>query len=69
MTTTIIIVATEAITLYTLFLNIKDVCFVNIHPPSYKKNFASNFLAPSRPSPKEKATISQPSLFEISLLD
>ena len=38
MTTTIIIVATGRITLYTLFFNIKSVCFVNIHPPSDKKN-------------------------------
>jgi hypothetical protein len=47
MTTNPIIIglATEAITLYTLFFNIKDVCFVNIHPPSYKKNFVSNFLS------------------------
>jgi hypothetical protein len=58
MTTTIIIAAKDAITLYTLFFNIKSVCIANIHPPTEK----------TKPYPdlslKGKAICSQPSLFE-----
>ncbi len=45
MTTTIIIVATEVITLYILFFNMKDVCFVNIHPPFQKKELSKQFFS------------------------
>jgi hypothetical protein len=38
MTTTIIIVEILAMTLLIVFFNMKDVCFVNIHPPFGKKN-------------------------------
>ena len=38
MTTTIIIEEILTMTLLIVFFNMKDVCFVNIHPPFGKKN-------------------------------
>jgi hypothetical protein len=43
-TTTIIMEATEVMILYVLFFNMKDVCFINIHPSFQKKNTSSNYF-------------------------
>jgi len=56
MTTTIIIVLTLAMTLLIVFFNMKDVCFVNIHPPFEKRTVASNYFEAHPDLPKGKAT-------------
>jgi hypothetical protein len=43
MTTTIIIEEILVMTLLIVFFNMKDVCFVNIHPPFGKKNCGKQF--------------------------